>query len=150
MKQILILTIVIFTSCSRDREQWKPQDWIPVMVDGGNNKYWDYSGGSPDTLHSGQIFNAKIHMPLKEFEDSLGNRINVTIKRIDFDVKEGSTKLEFRNYIRITYDTGIVRIPVDTLMNKFKGDNLRWEASLWVSNDTTYIINGDWHLSRDR
>lgn len=149
MRQILILILSILgTGCFQDKENWKHEDWIPVMVDERNNKYWDHLSGSRDTLHLGEIFIAKLHMPLKEYKDSVGNRIDVRIKWIDFDVSADSVKLKFKNYIKITNDTGYLRIPVDTLMNKFNRNNLTWEASLWISNDTTYIISGDWHLSR--
>ena len=132
------------------------EDWIPVIKrEGDSVKYWNLGQQATDTLYKGEIFKAKLYMPIKEFYDSLGRNIILKEQKMDFLIGEDTSTRKrvlakyysLKRFIKVKGDSGFIAIPVDSIIHRFNIDSVRWKAEITPS-DTTYAISGRWYFSR--
>ncbi|MEL7001900.1 MAG: hypothetical protein AAFN93_04100 [Bacteroidota bacterium] len=130
------------------------KDWIPViLLDGDTSNYFNVKGGNIDTLNSGDMFAAKLFMPIREFYDSLGNNIindNHEMRFVIFpDTRKGGAyppMTDMKSFLNVKKDTGYINIPVDSIYSRVKWDSVIWQAYV-TPTDSTFAITGEWYLN---
>lgn len=148
MKKIglIIITAIVTLACETKRKPesvWEYNQWVPIIYkEGQDTNYWYLN---KDTVYSGQLFKAKMFMPLKEFYDSAGQNIILKNQEMSF-VVQGYNLNEF---LTVKGDTGFLAIPIDSVLNRLAVDSTIWRAWIKPTNDTTYTISGFWYLKRN-
>ena len=132
--------------------EWKYNDWTPfIMRDSDTTNYYNLHGVGVDTLYSGDIFKAKLFMPIREFYDSLGNNLILDEHEMHFSIGLDTfpkysvpdlTRID--KYLTVVKDTGYLEIPIDSLISRYSWDSVLWRASITPTADTTYAIEGNW------